>query len=141
MTAQVQLSHNPNFLRRLLIGALPIGIVCVVIWIGFSTDPPSRELGAAIFGLCAVVLWFGWNAIKRNVVTRLSGYILSAYVALGLGSAIFGIVLNSPFLAGLLILSITVGIPFVLYDLFFRSPQEGRLAAERVNENSSDPNV
>lgn len=113
---------------RLLKGLIPILIVCLFIW-GLAKEPsPSPMAVLAVFVACALVLWFGWNSIRRNLATKWLSLPLIILVGLVLGMFVFGLALG---VAVNLCAALLLALPYLVYDLFFRQPNKGRIEHER----------
>ena len=115
--------------RRLVKGALPIGIVCLLLWSLSKVQPASSMTSAVVFGLCGIVLWFGWSSIQKNIVTKWSGIFLALLVGLILSIFILGIAIQ---VSLVLFVPFLVALPFLAYDLLFRSPLKGRFVRSRA---------
>ena len=111
--------------RRLLRRILPIVVVCFLLWALGKNESPGPISVAFVFALCGSVLWFGWSGIQSNLITKWLGIILALAVGLVLSIFILGIVIRLSLLVFVLFL---VALPFLTYDLLFRSPSKGRLA-------------
>jgi hypothetical protein len=79
--------------------------------------------------MSALILWFGWNLIRQNVVTKWIAIIMFGFSALILGLYSLGIVLRIlPILLPVLVPIFIVAAVYIVWDLFFRAPLEGRSA-------------
>ena len=127
---------DPGVVRRLVRGALPIVIVCLLLW-SLSLDPnPGHAAVVAVFAACGVVLWFGWNDIRRSVATKWLGILLALFLGLVLGLYALGISFLLLGIGARLLLALfplfLLALPFFVWDLFFRAPFKGRFARARA---------
>ncbi len=122
---------QPTLLRRLGKGALPIGIVSLLLWSLSKAQPSSPMSVVVVFGLCGVVLWFGWSGIQNNIVTKWFGILLALFVGLILSIFVLGIAIQ---VSLVLFVPFLVALPFLAYDLLFRSPFKGRFARVRAEQ-------
>ena len=109
-------------------GFLPLIIVCLLLRGLVMSSPSDRTVDVIVFAACGIVLWLGWSAIRRNILTRWLGILLAIFVGLFFGLLALGIAVGFAFVLFPLLL---LAFPFVVYDLFFRAPAEGRFARAR----------
>lgn len=110
-------------------GALPIVIVCFLLWALGKSESSGPITVAVVFALCGVVLWFGGSGIQRSLATKWLGIVLALLVALVLSLFVLGIVIRASLLLLVLFL---VALPLLIYDLLFRSPFKSRFARARA---------
>jgi hypothetical protein len=127
---------NSGVLPRLVWAALPI---LVVLFLLVVTMEASSDLTAfvAVCAVGGVVLWFGWGSVRRNIVTKWTGILLAVYLALVVGLFALGIAVKLsrvvfPALTLIVFPLLLVALPYLVYDLLFRAPHEGRLARARA---------
>jgi len=126
MTTDKQNSRQ-GFLRRLGLGAVPIALVCFLLWMLLeSHSQPPVVIGVLV--VCGLVLWFGWSSVRRTALTKWLGVALGLYVGLILALVALGIAVWTGLV---LLVPLLIAIPFLGYDLFFRAPHQGRFASAR----------
>jgi predicted membrane metal-binding protein len=126
MTPIGERSGRYSWVGRMARGALPI-LICLGFFLSLA---PQSSIGVVVgvCAVCAVILWFEWSSVRRNVVTKWIGVILSLFVGLILGLAVLGVIIRiGPFL----FLIFLVALPFVSYDLLFRATADGRAERDR----------
>ncbi len=122
-------TDNTAIVERFVKPAIPIVIVLLLLFaLTQDKHPPVFAIGA-VFVVCGIVLWLGWGWVRRNVVAKLVGVVLTAYLVLILGLLALGIALR---IGLVLLLLFLVALPFLVYDLFFRQPHKGRFARARA---------
>ncbi len=108
-----------HLLLGLVKGALPLGAVCLLLWSLTKTQASSSISVAVVLGVYGVILWFGWSGIQNNIVTKWFGILLALSVGLILSIFILGIAIQ---VSLVLFVPFLVALPFLAYDLLFRSP-------------------
>jgi hypothetical protein len=120
-------------MARFVKPAVPIVIVLLLLYAFNQAAKPTLFEAVVASVICGAILWFGWSWIRRNVVAKWIGILLTAYLALILGLFALGVVLAiGPLLGWLLLLAL----PFLVYDLFFRQPHKGRFARARAERRT-----
>jgi hypothetical protein len=129
MTIEGGSNSHAGGVRLLVRGALPIVIVCLFLW-GLVKEPsPSPMAITVVFAACGIVLWFGWSSIRRNIATKWLAVPLVVFIGLFLGLFVFGLALG---VAAYLGAALLVALPYLVYDLLFRAPLEGRIDRDRA---------
>lgn len=124
-----QNSIRPHMLLRLVKGALPLGLVCLLLWSLTKTQPSNSMSVAVVLVVSSVILWFGWSRIQNNLVTKWFGIFLALSLGLILSIFILGIAIQ---VSLVLFVPFLVALPFLAYGLLFRSPSKGRFARARA---------
>ena len=128
MPIEVRDGRNSGVLQRLVWGALPIVIVCLLLWFAMQS-PPRPMIVVPNLVACGIVLWFGWASIKRSTGMKWLGVILALYIGLVLALLVLGIAVR----VGLVLLPLfLLALPFLAYDLLFRAPLQGRFSRARA---------
>jgi hypothetical protein len=118
---------------RLLKPAIPIAVVLLLMF-ALGSDPDAGPFTTVVvFALCAAILWLGWSWVRRSVVTKWIGLLLTVLLTLVLGLVVLGLTLQ---LGLLLLLLLLLTIPFLVYDLFFRQPHKGRFSRARAERKN-----
>ncbi len=120
-------AHNTGFFWHLLKGALPLAVVCFLLWVVGQGRPPRLVAVVPVLALCGMVLWFGWSSVRRNVGTKLFGMLLALYLGFCLGLFVLGMALS---LSLALLPLFLIALPYLAWDLLFRVPSQGQ--AERT---------
>ncbi len=129
MTPIEERGGNSGRAERFVRGALPVVVVCLLLW-GLSKDSSPQPITvAAVFAACGLVLWFAWSAIRGNLATKWLGAFLAFWVGLVLVLFSFWTAIG---LSIFLFVFFLVALPFLLFDLLFRAPFEGRFARARA---------
>ena len=132
-------TRNPGgFMGRLAFGLIPSALVLLLIVAAVEINANTATF-VAVLVVCALVLWFCRGWLFQTVVTKWTGIVVAAYVALmlllyalGLGIPLlfvglrFAEWLSVPFF----FLLLAAG-PYLVYDLFFRQPHRGSFARAR----------
>jgi membrane protease YdiL (CAAX protease family) len=132
-------TRNPgSFLGRFAFGIVPICLVLLLI-------VAAAEIGAntatfvAVFVGSTLVLWFGRGWICQTLVTKWTGIIVAVCVvpllllyALGVAIPLLSVGFRvAEWISVPFIVLLVVAGPYILYDLFFRQPYQGRFARAR----------
>lgn len=135
-SADPDVTSKPSVMRRFGKGVSPIVIVCILLWSLGTRESSDPMAVAVVFALCAIVLWFGWSGIQRNLATKWLGIVVALCVGVVLSLFVFGIVVR---LSPLLLVLLLVALPFLVYDLVFRSRFKGRFARARAERRHLRP--
>jgi len=114
---------------RFIKGAVPLFAILLILLAFSQNSGSSMFCTACVFALCALILWFGWNWIRQNLITKWVAIVLAVHLAFVLAMMVLGIALGLGMLLMVLFLAAT---PFLIYDLFFRSPYKGRFSRMRA---------
>ena len=108
-------------------GLVPLGIVGFLMFLAAKDSDPIR--GIIMLALSGVVLWFGWTSVRQSRGTRWFGILLVVYIASLLGILAMAVVIR----VGLLLFPVLLtAVPFMVYDLLFRAPYQGRFERARA---------
>ena len=122
-----------SLIERLVKGSIPIVIVVLALYgIDLVKNVSLRDV-CLVLTFCILVLWFGWPAMKGTAVTKWLGAILLVFVAIPPAVLVLGL---SLYFGLVLLLLLLIALPFLIYDLFFRAPLQGRIERIRTRRLS-----
>lgn len=120
MTSSKERDHHDSWIARGAKGALPL-LVCLALLVSARDSSPQSLIAVSV--ACATLLWFGWISIRRNILTKTIGVVLALYFGLIVALLTLAITIR---LSLVLLPVFLLALPYLVYDLFFRAPSEGR---------------
>jgi hypothetical protein len=112
---------------------LPILAVCLLLWLLTTDRAPHPIAIFLVFAACGIILWFGWNWVRPYAAAKWIALFLAIYLGFVLALFLFGILFGiAARVSSVLLPLFLLALPFLLYDLLFRSPFRGRFSRARA---------